>query len=349
MIKNALRRLLLILIFLAALAGGVTWLGSLDPFGEVPMVREKWAYWQQHKEEFDTVFIGTSRTHRGIVPAVFDELNAKAGVPTHSFNFGIDGMFPPEDAYVAEAILRDPPKKLKWVILELGVFLGDFEGRPPKSVRSVYWHDWPRTWLVMRNNLWPKKRPVKWQKWFEAKPGEASDADVAMTHLEVWLTKTLNIGRGANLWRARAFGRPEEDTLGPHKEGFQPTSGDGVMRGDVLKIWREKFAERQQTPGRITPMRPYTQESLDRVLSFVRRCGAQGIVLIAPTTGELRGYPDKASKVPVFDFCDLQKYAELFVEDVRTDTGHVNVRGADLYTRRVSEEFLKYNQSSTSR
>ena len=347
--KQAFRALVMVLIFFAALAGATTWLGRLDLFGEVPMVREKWAYWQEHKEEYDTIFIGTSRTHRGIVPAVFDRQNAAAGVPTHSFNFGIDGMFPPEDAYVAEAILRDPPKKLRWVILELGVFLGDFEGRPPKSVRSVYWHDWPRTWLAIRNNLWPKKRPVKWQKWFEAKPGEASDAATALTHLDVWVTKALNIGRGANLWRQKAFGRVEEDTLGPHEAGFQPTSGDGVMRGDTLKLYRARFAERQQTPGRVTPLRPYTQESLDRVLSFVRRDGAKGIVLIAPTTGELRGYPDKSSNVPVFDFCDLQKYAELFVEDVRTDIGHVNTRGAELYTRRVSEEFVNYNQSSTSR
>ena len=99
----------------------------MDPFREVPGLREKWDFWRKHKDEFDTVFIGTSRTFRGINPARFDELTKAAGKPTHSFNFGVDAMLPPEDAYVADYILRDPPKNLRWVFLELGMFLEDFE------------------------------------------------------------------------------------------------------------------------------------------------------------------------------------------------------------------------------
>jgi len=48
------------------------------------------------------------------MPGLFDQLTAQAGVPTRSFNFGMDGMFPPEErrhveqahAAIARAMLK---------------------------------------------------------------------------------------------------------------------------------------------------------------------------------------------------------------------------------------------------
>lgn len=341
--RKAVRPILLFVVFFAALAGVANMLNRIEPFIEVPILRDKWTYWQKNKDNFDTVFIGTSRVFRGVMPSIFDQMSAAAGVPTKSYNFGIDGMFPPEDAYVAEHILRDPPKNLRYVVIEMGVFLGDFEGRPAKSIRSIYWHDWKRTWLCFREKLWPKKKSVKWKKWFEPDDEDPSPASIAMTHLDVFLVQALNIGRGASWWERIAFNRPiKPQNFGQLEDGFLPIPGDTTMKGEILKRFDEEMAERRKNPARVVPLRPYSQESFEDIHEWVKRAGAKTIFLIAPTTGELSGYPDPSTGVPTFNYRNIEKYPELFEKDARSDTAHMSAKGAELFTRRLAESFIEY-------
>ena len=346
--KAVLRTALVAVLFFAGLIGTALWLGRLDPFSEVPIVREKWNYWKQNKDSFDTLFIGTSRTFRGVMPSLFDQLTQEAGVATRSYNFGVDGMFPPEDAYVAEHLLRDPPKKLRWVFIEMGVFISGFEGRPPESVRTIYWHDWPRTWLSIRETLWPKQKPVKWKRWLKPDGKDPAPASVVLTHLRVFAVKMLNIGRGAGTWERIVFNRPIGPlNMGVTQDGFLPTTGDGIMRGEILERYQREYAERQQKPARVVQIRPYAQESLDGVLAHVRKAGAQAIFLVAPTTGELSGHPKAGSGLATLDFREMDKYPELYDPAVRTDTAHLNARGAELYTRRLAERFIDLARSNS--
>ena len=80
--RSVIRGIGFSLLFVAVLVAGGAILYRVDPFREVSMVREKWDHWEKHKDEYDTVFIGTSRTYRGISPADFDEVTAAAGMPT---------------------------------------------------------------------------------------------------------------------------------------------------------------------------------------------------------------------------------------------------------------------------
>ncbi|MES2570644.1 MAG: hypothetical protein V4710_11400, partial [Verrucomicrobiota bacterium] len=73
-------------------------INGLLPRQPVPIVSEKLAYFARHRDEYDTLFIGSSRVYRQIDPALFDQVTREAGVPTRSFNLGIDSMFSPEDS-----------------------------------------------------------------------------------------------------------------------------------------------------------------------------------------------------------------------------------------------------------
>src|SRR5262249_23207012 len=55
-------------------------------------LRAKVEYWKQHEDRFDTVFFGSSYTHRGVRPDVVDAELARRGAPQTSFNFGVQGM-----------------------------------------------------------------------------------------------------------------------------------------------------------------------------------------------------------------------------------------------------------------
>jgi hypothetical protein len=329
-------------LFLAVLVCGGIALHRVDPFREVPMLREKWDHWREHKDDYDTVFIGTSRTYRGVSPAIFDEMTAAAGVPTHSFNYGIDAMLPPEDAYVADYVLRNPPKNLKWVFLELGVFVDDFEDRDPDSVRSRHWHDWRRTSLCVQATLWPKQKSEKWKTWFQPRKDKPWPADTAWTHLRLFGVRALNLGRGAAAMNEWMEGKgPNPKQLGPRGDGFNPYPKSAVLKGDALAAYEKGLAERQKDPARRSPLKAQQQQSFDDVVSQVRKVGAKPIAIIAPTTGPLRLRPAAKSNVPLIDACDVQTFPQFFTPDVRVDHAHLNARGADLFTRHLAGQFVE--------
>src|SRR6476469_1089570 len=83
-------------------------------------IAAKLKYFSEHKDEFDTVIVGTSQLYYSVSPKTFDATTQENGMPTRSFNFGIDGMHPPENFYVLDQILKTKPKNLKSVLLELG-------------------------------------------------------------------------------------------------------------------------------------------------------------------------------------------------------------------------------------
>src|SRR6266446_10457255 len=86
---------------IAAAAFLVTCIGlhAVLPFPEIDGgVSQKFRFFAAHKDEFDTVFIGSSRIYFQISPATFDRFTRESGLSTHSFNFGIGGMYLPESA-----------------------------------------------------------------------------------------------------------------------------------------------------------------------------------------------------------------------------------------------------------
>lgn len=75
------------------------------------------------EQEFDTVFIGSSRTQFAVIPAYFDSLtNSK----TKSYNFGIEGGLPPRTFDWAEEVIETKPM-VKKIFFELS---GGMESLP---------------------------------------------------------------------------------------------------------------------------------------------------------------------------------------------------------------------------
>src|SRR4051812_12025023 len=113
-------------IALIAFAGSCLAIHAIRPFPDIPKLAAKLRYFRTHKDEFDTIFIGSSHVYRGIVPKTFDRVTEEAAVPTHSFNFGLDGMQPPESLYFLDQVLLTKPARLKWVFVELEEVQGEW-------------------------------------------------------------------------------------------------------------------------------------------------------------------------------------------------------------------------------
>ncbi|MGB7069041.1 MAG: hypothetical protein WBD22_06060 [Pyrinomonadaceae bacterium] len=85
---------------------------SLDAFykDELTYRREKLA-----EQDYNTVFIGSSRTKFAIVTHYFDTL---ANYRTKSYNFGLDGGLPPQTLAWGEEIVNNKPS-VKYIFIEL--------------------------------------------------------------------------------------------------------------------------------------------------------------------------------------------------------------------------------------
>ena len=236
-VRGFVKCALILTVFCAALIGSATLLDHALPPLAVPGVDEKLAHFAAHIDDYDTLFFGTSRTYHQIVPRMFDRLTGEAGVPTRSFNFGIDGMFPPEDSYVAERLFALHPTRLKRVFIEISFFRRKWVGIDPDSTRALHWHDLTRLGCVVRElctedqpidmeaALHPKvsapAKKFRWKNWrknldrtikrFSARRREMEKAigkladnhgpqpDDLDTHVRLCFRRMLNLGRGARL------------------------------------------------------------------------------------------------------------------------------------------------------
>jgi hypothetical protein len=188
---------------------------------------------------------------------------------------------------------------------------------------------------------------MKWKRWFEQKGKEPSKAETAFTHIKVFFARSLSLGRGATMWTKFALmrGGMKENLLGPERDGFKAMKGDGTMDEPAREEYMARYAERQREPAKVGPMNRYGSESLLRTAARVRKLGARPYVLLAPTTSGLRGRPSEKGGLPIFDFCDMETYPELFEPRHRADIAHLNAAGAEIFTQRVAEKFLAEQKS----
>jgi hypothetical protein len=347
--RKYIRGLLVGLVFAVALFTTARMLNEVELFAEIATLRDKWEHYGKQKDRYDTLWFGSSRIYRGIMPGLFDQLTAEGGVPTKTFNFGLDGMFPPEDAYVIERALEDPPKNLRWVFIEIGLYIDDFENRNPAQVRTVYWHDLERTWLCTRSRLWPKGKPEKWKSWFRSVKGKAAPASDVALHWRLFFEKTLNLGRGSDLLADRFLQRRERrSALGPDNDGFYPMPPERVMTGPVLAAYEAEMQKFRKTPAKIRPLPLYGEECLAKLVKRVREIGAEPVVFIAPTDGGRREYPSEKLALGMIDLRIPQDFPELFDPGMRADATHMNAAGAEAMTRRIAEKFVPIARSKGS-
>ena len=330
--KNFLSGAIALLAFLAASFVIHSLLPPVVPKG----IAAKLEFFAQHKDEFDTLLVGTSRLQYTISPEIFDQVTRESGLPTRTFNFGIDGMHPPENFYVLEQILKTKPRNLKWVVLELG----DIQTRWDDILgtqRVVYWHDWLRTalalkkamdprgnanWLIKTTRLWLARRDL-------------------VSNLTLFGKFFTNVGRAADSLPSekRERLREAEVELGPHRDGYR-LAGD-AMSPERAAVFQRRLAE-EVSGARQKFLDPATEEGYRNAASQIREAGAAPLFVVAPilfqSTARFRNSPPPA---PLVSFNDSRKFPALYDTRVRIDDAHLTNEGAADFTRLLAQEFVR--------
>lgn len=326
-------------------AGGVR---ALLPWPRGLGLRAKMEYFEAHKDEYDALILGSSRSYRGLDPRIIDAELARAGHPIRTLNLALGGMRTFEQHFLLREVLAMRPARLRYVFFEGGpVGMGlreDHVFREPvnlASERGVLWHT-PVVTLAVLRAIVPLPLSL-----FEK-------LDQALTHLELLGWRTANYGCGEGWlerFRERLAGdaqRAERDArveAGAGHEGLEEASGRARAKGfeEVLED-PAPFEARMAAIVEENAMADFLDElAVELYHDLEALARDHGVTLIWFTPPGHEGTPERlrlaeAGVLPRFlHLNDPERFPELFQIDHRFDKGHMNRRGAD----RLSELFAR--------
>lgn len=329
---SVLRSLLNSAVFGLALAGTCVAIGAAQPFPKVLGVYQKWLYFKKNKDQFDTIFVGSSRVYHGVVATQFDDRVKQAtGQSLRSFNAAYDAMWPPESLFMVRQLLAMKPAKLRWVFLECLDIYADLHAETRDTRRTAYWHDWRHTamaWASIRDRAFD---PLdRWQ--------------VTSGHATILLRNWTNQGLGAE-WLGYEFGverRKKDSRWDPpeewkHQGGYQPEPDEPLTERDRRTFLAGVEARKKAFPPR--PMPPSLRDAFAAIIAEIRAAGAEPIILVTPTIRPEENFAGFAPDVTVWSYHDAHQYPALYDPANRHDPTHLNDAGAKIFTDLLADRF----------
>jgi hypothetical protein len=324
-------------------------LRAILPFPEIDGgVSQKFRFFAAHKDEFDTLFIGSSRIYFQISPAIFDRVTRESGLPTHSFNFGIGGMYLPESAYLLEQILNLKPRNLRWVFIEYDEVQTKWSPENQTSRRALYWADWKRVSLLLRkltdagtDPLW-LLNPTKLRDIVLSQNDEKSTRSLLTFYATQVEKNYTNVARAADVldyFLGRDTNERRASYLGAASDGY--VTRPNRMSPNQAAAYERALATAMARAG-TRPLSPYAVEGYRQCANEVRNIGATPIFLITPSTTQINMAAESTGAPGVvMAFNNPRVYPNLYHSSVRRDGQHLTKSGAEEFTRTVAANFVE--------
>jgi hypothetical protein len=132
--------------------------------------------------------------------------------------------------------------------------------------------------------------------------------------------------------------RTEKKSEKVPNEGHE-AGGMGPLKGPLLAHFK-KNVELLKTKRVPRPIHPVLRDALDDIVREVRAAGAEPIFVVASSlygAERFRDWPPE--RVTVLRFDDPSAYPDLYDPANRYDPHHLDVIGAQNFTRRLAEQF----------
>lgn len=305
------------------------------PFPNIAPLGAKHRYFTAHREDFDTLFIGSSRVYHQIIPSQFDAaVREESGFPMHSFNFAADALWPPESYFLLRNILSLHPRRLRWVVIEVMDVNPAIEARNRGSRRSEYWHDIPHT-LMALGTL--------------SQLPSAERLPMAFLHLKLLLAHTTSSGAGAEALALATKARWPEQAAPPETvaDGGYKAQDEGFIAGaawQTVLCYLMKYAHDLESlraaPG--VEVNGDFATHLRRIEEVVKSAGATPLFLVTPAVDLGGKYDRLPDGMTVFSYADPNLYPVLYDPALHRDRWHLNEKGAVVFTAAVARSFSQY-------
>lgn len=331
---SVLRAALNIVVFLAVLIAVCAAIQASLPVPDVSGISQKRLYFQKHKDRYDVVFIGSSRFFHQVIPKQFDDrVKQEGGGEVRAFNFGLDGMWPPESFYILRQLLAMKPAHLRWVLID-GMDINARSNETEMATRRFsYWHDARHTWMAWQKVAdLPLSLEEKWTLWSR--------------HAEVFARRGCNEGEGAT-WLEAELGlvkKKKADRWDPPSswkdtEGYE-TEPDVALAGEA----RAKF---ESLAGSIrknftqVPISPAYREALEKIVTEIRAAGAQPILVLTPTMNPRERFTGFPADLPIWSYQNMDEFPALYEPANHFDEAHLNHAGAQIFTDLLATRFAE--------
>lgn len=319
-----------VLVFALVCAVLSVTLRSVSQAPDMSVLSPKLEYFQAHSSEYDTVFLGTSRTFYHIIPDVVETGAAQAGCSGLSvYNFGVFGLTGAEQDWLLESILE--VENVQRVIVE----------DPLPQPREF------------------SEATTQRARYFNAPTGYGAAIDSVASYPEslpkrVFRTGILAYGAAYDLsgvGRAASLAFPAADpsakqTFDMSESGFEALGAkmtDGIQaRRDEFLSDPDGFEQALDLYGRDSPNLDARAAYLIDKLGKIEAAGKSAALYISPDLLELDRTAQVGKRVAaiapassVLNFNRPDIYPELFEREVWYDFSHLSRAGAERLSQTV--------------
>jgi hypothetical protein len=325
----------LVVLFLAALFLPARALDLLVPHEYPEPIRTQFAHYAEHKEDYDVLLIGSSLIRNQIDTDVFDRVMAEEGAPLTAFNFGVGGMRFHEFDELLDHLLALNPKRLKYVVLDMGRFDRSYPEKDFFTRRYIWWHTPAESWSAFLRDWESDKPRDEKRRYLES-------------HYEHAALRVLNIGVAPWLVR-RWTGRERFDPTRPQpivdRVGYIPLE-PGVL-GERMNVedYRAMLAQFRRDTQTTEPLNPADRRALKRQVAKLRAHGVEPVYLITPIVMEETKVKDAAAKgvIPnLFAYDDPDTYPGFYAVENRWDEYHLDRFSAADFTAVFARDFAAF-------
>jgi len=317
------------------------------------LIHKKRTYLVENKEKFNTLFIGSSRVYRQIIPTVFDDSTAELGIK--SFNFGVNWLFPPESFYLLEQLEKSDDLKFRYVFVELS------------KIRSVDYHNLHTTRIKYWYTLSDYEFAVKAVLFSNASFLEKSFS--ILVHTISYIDNLLNLGYLTEAFDFKSRNQPPLDyaELGKNYDGFYPYGENNSAEGEEgepvnkrhlkflndttvlskrIRYSQSQFKKFRESPVLLEKYNKYYANELNRLILNAQKKGTYLVFVISPRLD----YKQFDEIIPVYhhilpghaiEISDVSRYPQLYQAKLSNDETHLNTDGAVIYTGLLAREFKK--------
>jgi len=332
-IRHAIRQFLL-----AALSFGLV-IHALRPHqSSDPLLAAKQRYFQDHKDQFDAIFIGSSRIYRGFDPAIFNKRLGQNG-EVKTFNFGIGGLRPHELNHLLHSLLATRPERLRFVFIELMDWSPSLALGLETHPRTVDWHTPLATWQAcqtecLSNHSW-------WTR-----------LHICQQHLALAACWLVNHGNGPRWWQQRTD-QPALTSLTNSQldqgQGYFPLDAETSVQvqqrrarflRDYYEIFLEQITKIDATNRQTGDLSHFNLRAQKAQEQWLLSKGLQPIYVIPNVrwgTPDLNWLQSRNILQHVLTMNHTDQYPALYQSDHYFDRGHLNQSGAMAFSRTFAD------------
>jgi hypothetical protein len=366
---------------LAAFALTLTGMQRVVAPGGGDLLASKLQQYQGAAARYDTVFLGSSRIYRGVVPPVFDGLLEASGVPSSSFNLGIQYPHQLELEYLTRQVLSSGRGHLERLFVEYLPLTPQVDPANAFHARAVHWHDWPATVLALERARaidaeLPGGIPLVVDP--ESEHSVLGELErllpawwtLGREHLQHWAKRELLVARRGDVVKG-ALGRPhgqtaewgrlqgylsleederrmrgrggEENSIQRRRALFLAGLADYSREVELLSREPSFFGDEEWMNAELCQV--HDLAAYRTMVAACRRAGVEVCLVIMPSLSCERALEERLAQelsVPVLRYNLPREHPELYRPELRFDAGHLNQEGARVFSERLARDWLAH-------